>query len=750
MSTALGRAAVAWVLCWLLFAAVPVSASRQLGDGHTRTKRPERGVFLACKGSGDPAVGVARPWVSKRAWRPAARPTVPGSVSWPGAKFELTPRGGGFSFAGNGLPVAGATGAFPAGASSAVAQYPETQRAVAPHAVSGTIPAPARPGRARCVSGGVVGVALNGIPLLAPSDRNGRDLVAREVTDACGGAVGGTGAYGHRQASACLGSASSGHSAPIGYALDGFLISGPRGLGGHEVRNRELDRCHGHVHKVNLGDGRTARRYHYHASASFPYLVGCFRAKPGSIAGAPLSQEPRTRVSTNPALYPAFDPAVSDYVTRCNNSPVAVSVVTAAGESVSIDGSASAAGEVTRQIPVAGGQAFAFTLSASGSERTYHVRCLPADFPDWTFERVSRPSQDYVLVTPLQFPSWPPYVIAFDREGVPVWWYRSAVPPIDARLLSDGSFAFARFYGGFASDPRGAYEIRRLDGSLVRTAMTVGSPTDHHELIETGNGTLLALTYRARDGVDLSPYGGPAAATIVDSEIQELAPDGSVTWSWSSKDHISLDETGRWWPSVLASPTTLPDGRTAYDPTHINSIEVDGSSLVLSMRHTDSLYAIDRSTGAIEWKLGGTARPERLAVAGDPHGGYPFGGQHDARVLGDGTITVHDNATGLGGRPPRAVRYAIDEAAGSATLLESLGDPAVGASFCCGSARRLPGGTWLLSWGGTPFITELGPAGRVFSLQIGTSFSYRAFPVAPGRVSAASLRQGMDAMYPRP
>lgn len=192
----------------------------------------------------------------------------------------------------------------------------------------------------------------------------------------------------------------------------------------------------------------------------------------------------------------------------------------------------------------------------------------------------------------------------------------------------------------------------------------------------------------------------------------------------------------------------LPGGGTAYDPVHMNSLELSGATLVFSARHADAVYAVDRGTGAVVWKLGGTPSPESLAFVGDPYGG--FGGQHDARILPDGTLTLHDNGTGLG-RPPRAVRYRLDLAARTATLVEQITDPSVTASACCGSARRLDDGHWLVAWGSNPLVAEYAPDGtRVMELAFATGFSYRANPVPAGAVTAGQLRVAMDAMHPRP
>ena len=77
---------------------------------------------------------------------------------------------------------------------------------------------------------------------------------------------------------------------------------------------------------------------------------------------------------------------------------------------------------------------------------------------------------------------------------------------------------------------------------------------------------------------------------------------------------------------------------------------------------------------------------------------------------------------------------------------ESITDPAVFRSGCCGSARRLANGDWLISWGGpTNRIGGYKPNGqRTFSLTMHAS--YRAEPVPAGVLSAEDLRRGMNTM----
>jgi Arylsulfotransferase (ASST) len=456
-------------------------------------------------------------------------------------------------------------------------------------------------------------------------------------------------------------------------------------------------------------------------------------ATPLDYAEAPVE------IDATPSLTPGFAPDVSDYTVPCDGTnPVSMSVTAPNGSSVSVDGAAPASGNFTSPVTLQSNQEFDFDVAAGDYSGSYHVRCLPPDFPQFTYERLSPPTYPFYLVDPdLKIGSLPKHwVVVFDDHGVPVWWANPGVAPVDSKVLSDGTIAWAGWDGS-------GYSLHALDGSVVATVAGVGGTTDIHDLQELPNGDYLLLRYVSRSHVDLSAYGGPADTIVQDGVVQEIDPDGNLVWEWNSKDHISLAETGRWWPSLL-------NGGPPYDLVHINAVEPDGSALLISLRQTDAVYKIDRSTGNVIWKLGGTTTPQSLAVVDDPES-YPLGGQHDPRLQPDGTITIHDNGTFLN-RPPRAVRYAIDEEEGTATLAESVSDPQVTSSICCGSARRSPHGSWLMSWGGNPVVTEFAAnRSRNFRLTFDDSwFSYRAFPVPSGLLSAAALRAGMDAQFPRP
>lgn len=454
-------------------------------------------------------------------------------------------------------------------------------------------------------------------------------------------------------------------------------------------------------------------------------------------------------ISVEPSLNVRFQQRVSDYTTTCPDGHVTVRARARRPISVSIDGAEPRSGRVRMEVGLNAGQAFKIAVHRRDRRvRNHFIRCLPADFPEFDFRRYRQPLSELYAVAPsLNEPDAPgSYVIVFSRDGTPVWWYRTGANAVDLKAIAKGVLAWSHI--GTPSIPHG-FELHALNGEQVGRLTTVGTPTDGHDLQVLPNGDHLLLSYRLRRGVDLSRYGGPADASIFDTEIQQVSTSGELVWRWNSGDHIPLAETGRWWPYVLDHTLTIGNGEQVYDPTHGNSIEPDGKKLLLSLRHTDGVYAISRRTGRITWKLGGTHRRQSLRVRKDPQGGHMFGGQHDARVMPNGTVTVHDNAT-MRDYAPRAVRYRINARKSTATLVEQVTDPLVDASGGCGSARRYPGGGWLLNWGFNPFTTEFDADGlRTFKLLYGDLFSYRAVPVSPDLLGLRALRRGMTAMAPR-
>jgi Arylsulfotransferase (ASST) len=467
-------------------------------------------------------------------------------------------------------------------------------------------------------------------------------------------------------------------------------------------------------------------------------------------------------LTTYPALRPAYDPAKPDYTVACAGlRTLIIEAKVPSGERLSVDAHAPQSGAVAERFPLVPGQELTFTVTSAGRSVSHSVRCTPQGFPTWQVRRNAQPHFKWLILTPQNGA----YVIITDNWGVPVWWVRSPSGQAEnASVLRDGSVAWWNPDGSSADADEGYYTIDSLTGARLRT-VEASTADGHgevganlHDFHELPGGDFLLFTEAVRAVADLAPYGGPdAPGNVIDAIIQELSPTGALLWSWDSADHIAPAET-QWGGQYTA---TSWDGATAYDVVHMNSLqEIDANhcriaptasapatcNILFSARYLNAVYSVSMATGKINWKLGGTYVPgESLSFRDDPYG--DFDGQHFARIQPDGDLTLLDNGTLHKHRRPRAVEYRLGS--GTATLLQEITDPRIEHSSCCGSAQLLPGGDWLIDWGGNPITTEITPHGaHVFSLTLRHGYSFRAIIVSP-TVTRGQLIAGMNAQFAR-
>lgn len=140
---------------------------------------------------------------------------------------------------------------------------------------------------------GPIGVAVNGVPIFNP-DRPGNtgpvDTKAGGELDLCNGHAGRADDYHYHAAPTCMMADIDAGRQPIGWAVDGYGIYGfSRADGSQPAR----DACGGET------DPATGE-YRYHATTSYPYLLGCF-------AGAPVAA---SLVPKTTPLRPAGSPLV--------------------------------------------------------------------------------------------------------------------------------------------------------------------------------------------------------------------------------------------------------------------------------------------------------------------------------------------------------------------------------------------------------------------------------------------------------
>jgi Arylsulfotransferase (ASST) len=482
----------------------------------------------------------------------------------------------------------------------------------------------------------------------------------------------------------------------------------------------------------------------------------------GLVSGQPLPNSSDNTAERPPkfslksaTLYPPFDRRRHNYVVRCRDGAVRIDVETGRHSRVRVASSRPRSGDFRAAVRLMPGQDLEVDALSDSGRETYNLRCLPVGFPQWAYQRLGPVEPGLFTVT---FPSTSTrrrgWVVVFDHLGTPRWWYSPSISALGAQIHRDGTITWSRSFGdGYGVHPRMAHEVRSLSGDLVKVVRTQGSITDSHEHERLPSGNALVTTFAPRRNVDLRGLGNkkwqlPRRGSAVLPEVQEIDPNGRLVWRWNAHRRIGIDETPqRWRDNVRSNPHPGPGGIPTYDPLHINSIDPWGSAqVVVSMRHADAVYGIDRSTGDIVWKLGGTPTEHSLRVIGDPHADLLFGGQHDARISREGTLSVFDNGKDRP-RPPRAVWYELDLERRTATFRRQLSDPMAKTSHCCGSLRSMNGG-WLVDWGRNPLVTGFDRTGRIaFRLELPLS-SYRAVPVPRGAVTVAELEQAMEEMEP--
>jgi hypothetical protein len=238
-------------------------------------------------------------------------------------------------------------------------------------------------------------------------------------------------------------------------------------------------------------------------------------------------------------------------------------------------------------------------------------------------------------------------------------------------------------------------------------------PSGHEFLIQS-DGTALTTGYRYLPHRDLSSKGGSTDQTLLDSGVLRIdVKTGKLLSAWSADEHIPMDQ---------AVPPANPNSPAAYDPWHINSIDVDAQdNWLVSMRNTWAIYKVDSKTGQIIWTLGGKATnfqiPDNVA----------FAFQHDVRLRPNGEISMFDNdccgfipqpsgppktAPPIHGTQSRGMQIKVDEANKTVSMVteNKLYDLIAGTQ---GNRQVLANGNVMLGWGQQPFYSEFTKTGKL-------------------------------------
>ena len=352
-------------------------------------------------------------------------------------------------------------------------------------------------------------------------------------------------------------------------------------------------------------------------------------------------------------------------------------------------------------------------------------------------------------------PTVPAYAIATDLAGR-LLWYGSGSPYSMVRPVPGGTFLIQ----GNTGTPTQSHFLQEIDlvGNVIRetNASRVSEQLIaqghqpitqfHHDARRLANGNTLVLG--TVEELLTNVQGVTGQVDVLGDAVVVLDPNFQLLWSWSTFDHLNINDVAPLGETCKANqggcpPLYTPVNGSANDWTHSNAIDylpADGS-LLLSMRNQDKVLKINYANGAgdgsILMTLGKNGDVNLTST--DP---YPwFSHQHDANyesnpqfidVFDDGNTRESVQGTSA---HSRGQVLNVNAAAKTATL--ALNVDLGSYSPALGSAQKLLNGNHHFASGALGLFAnppnpraqdvEVGSAGTIiFNFQT-ASAEYRSF-----------------------
>ncbi|KAF2148905.1 hypothetical protein K461DRAFT_315859 [Myriangium duriaei CBS 260.36] len=205
-------------------------------------------------------------------------------------------------------------------------------------------------------------------------------------------------------------------------------------------------------------------------------------------------------------------------------------------------------------------------------------------------------------------------------------------------------------------------------------------------------------------------------AYFADDTLIEMNIDArSINSQWSPHDNGVTASESYSYPDQAAS---FDDETHFWDFFHANSVELTTNrDYIISARHVNTIYRVDRRTGHIVWRLGGKQS--------DFQQDFNFSSQHDARIVSENSTTIIlsflDNASDYDQRQKDTALIstgkliAIDLKKKVATLIRQWERPDGRLTQKRGNLQPLGGeaGNVLICWSDHGYVTEHDQHGRL-------------------------------------
>lgn len=345
---------------------------------------------------------------------------------------------------------------------------------------------------------------------------------------------------------------------------------------------------------------------------------------------------------------------------------------------------------------------------------------LPADLPAYTAGPVGGgvPLPGFVVFSAGN------YGLVIDNTGRVVWYrpFPPSGPGLNFMAQPNGRYV-GRPATSVPGDRETFVEVDVLGDSVRGLDCLNGRALRFHDLVVETDGGYWIMCDDTRT-MDLTAYGGVAAAVVTGTVVQHVSAAGTLLLEWNTFDHFQITDV---------DPTTLTAASVNW--THGNSLAIDTDGNVLvSFRSLSEITKFNATTGAVIWRMGG--RRNQFTFTGTP--GPGFLRQHNIRVLGPARFALLDN---VGGADSRFERYVVDTGTMTAQLEQSYGSTPPVTTQIGGSVQQLPADRFLVSFGTQGRVEEFDMSGTtLWRINGNPGYVFRAQRIhslyAPGVGSA--------------
>lgn len=259
-------------------------------------------------------------------------------------------------------------------------------------------------------------------------------------------------------------------------------------------------------------------------------------------------------------------------------------------------------------------------------------------------------------------------------------------------------------------------ELRRVSLLAYGGITDVSFGLDVHDFVLLSDNHYIALAYNRRMVNNIPASIGTGGTAFIDASVIQEVQDGQVIWQWEGNDYPEFYTT-----SVEGNNYNIQT--KAQDYMHVNAMAVNDAdgNLLVSMRNCNQIIKVNRQTGQVLWRLGGTTSDFPLTpdmqFLRQHHVSFADGG-HTLMLLDNGDITL---------RPfSRILEFQLNESSHAVNGYKAFRIPEPFTQFT-GSVQKM-GNHYFIGGGTANYVLEIDylTGKKILQLNSNGFSSYRA------------------------